>query len=323
MIFYDIEEVEKILNNVKYIRILIAEQSIWKVKKIFFNYKNLIEISLDEDEKIDISTDMKVICKTSDKLYEYVFEGTIKEICEYKPITASIELSVYNKYVNNRKNERYDVDINTTIDKDECTIKNISKSGARIVSNYEYKDEFYLNINNLKIRCKIARKNKYNVFDYGVYFMDLDNKIDEEIQKLISSLGGLDEYSKYINKKENGINKKIFIYSKELEFTRTINKVLFSFKAYNADLFYNYDFVIDLYEKEKPNLVLLNCIYFDDNIKKLSNKISKLYNDINIFIFIDMDNQDEDLKNYETEKIHFIYKPFFAGEIEELFYKYL
>ena len=216
--------------------------------------------------------------------------------------------------------------------------KNISKGGAMIISNANYKLDAIVDIkmtfssgNCFSSTAKILRKIPYaeGNFSYGVEFSDIsgDNSkiINSEIaqyeREFLKSLNILREYK---NKSESVFDTKIAIISYQADESYEIRETLVKIGAEDFQVYHNFKFYTGFFAEEQPKVVIIDAEKINDEILDIIQNITGEFQGMYIVLLVPIEyaGQKYDL-GVESEKINILYTPLIYDEFEKEIVKYL
>jgi hypothetical protein len=343
---YPVKEIDEIVDALRHVKLLkmnFENTNIWKVFLIHEIKDEDIIIILDsKDTDVEMESGNSINLKFMANQYEYLVNTKISEVIDYKIIIISLKEFNAQKFLNIRKYNRYDTDLKVDVDfKDgqmmEGYVKNISLNGA-LISLAELKFQVH---DIIKVNIFLSTKNKLytnakiqrafinnNRVEYGIEFIDIENKTYEILKEEIM------KYEKKLFNKFNLINKTTdiseVIYKKKIlilnynKFENVdIRETLSKIGAKNYEVLYNFDFYIEYFEFEKPEIVIIDADICGDKIKNTLDKIKSNFPNIKIIVIIPYEFAKIEKVKESTKDLTVLYRPLVYNEFEEVIIWYL
>lgn len=196
-------EASEILKEGTLISTKLASTNTWDSNIVYSCSENYIYISLLEsylNKPVFVGT--RILLKHTSDLYEYHFEGCVKEINAKFPQKIGIKVIKACELLNTRKSIRYDTCIAANISSVEsglpefCVVSNLSLGGVAIVckKKFDYGEDVLLEctigdkINFLTKGRIIRRKIKATHIEYSLHFIDVNEENQRVLKDYINSI---------------------------------------------------------------------------------------------------------------------------------------
>lgn len=350
------DELFEMLQSTSLIKIRFESSDVWDVFPILYASKDNLEI-LKGEQNICTSGDIgnKILFKFQKQGFEYIVNGKLIDKSGCAPYTLTIMYAEAKKYINIRRFIRFETNLESSIRYDElytdiikckdrssiqwseCTVRNISKGGALLVSDKEIDYNIILEI---KIKfdsgseffadVEILRKSYLlgNKFSYGVKFLRMkeDSKriLFNEILKLerayFNYLNPLKEYTKSSDLR---FDTKVIIMSNNPYESHDLSEPLIKIGVENYEVINSFKFYYDFLEEEKPKLIIIDAQTISDEVISLIDNIKADLPGIKILLTLPIQFFDESNTRVEVKEVDILYKPLIYNEFEDKIIKYL
>lgn len=345
-------EIVDILKDISLIRVQYGNDQLVDINPVFIASEDTIDILANSGtirDGVDIGS--KVVCKFGHEGYEYIIDGEIANVCVYDPPTVSINVIEAKRVKDMRKDIRYETNLKSSVDMADgsrpikCTVRNISRGGAGIVSESADIDrsgaEVYLSINlrrnkTVKLKAKVLRKTETTVggkkyYSYGLQFQELSHEQSCQLTGIISGI--VEGYEKLKRDsaaaissaalRASGGRSRVVLIGNNPEVTSQIRMCLESLGIDELSVLKDIVFLRTYLEKEKPKIVVIDRDSSDGSGFKDAVTLAGAYPDIRFFLVCDYDDDGSRTSSEMPTNIELLYKPFINSEIEERFIKYI
>lgn len=345
-------EISDILKDVSLIRVRYENEELADINLVFLATEDTIDVltsGVTARNGVDIGS--KVVCKFEHEGYEYIIDGEIANICEYDPPLVSINVLEAKRVKDKRKDIRYETNLKSSLDRADgsrpvrCTVKNISKGGAGILSDDGSIDEngaeVYLNINmgrnqTAKFKARVLRKTEATTgrkkcYSYGLQFQDLTHEQSCRLTDIISGI--VEGYEKLKRDSAAAISStalrtagghpRVVLVGNNPDVISQMRTCLKSFGIDELSVLQNIVFLRAYLEKEKPKIVIIDRDGSDSSGFEVAAGLAGEYSDIRFFLVCDYGSDMVQADSGRPANMELLYKPFISSEIEERFIKYI
>jgi hypothetical protein len=301
----------KILGRVHYVKFKYPGDDMCTIFPILY-YTNEYFVLFNKGI-VEVEESVDVILILSDEMFEFVITGKVIEVGR----TVKVNITDIRKYKNNRKNKRFSVNIETTININDKQYKgkiiNISEGGALISIDSEGKadgkvefvvggKEFTANV----LREEIRENKKF----YGIQFIEncnikdvlkrepgfpVDELNDMNINVIFDDIDDLNFY-------HQNLDKKISV--NFINITTGIEP-----------------FIIHYFENNSDEMIFID-IKEEKNLFKVIERLEEYIATKNkVVVIIQDDYNNKTLEDLTNSGINYILKPFISEEIKNMYIK--